>query len=65
MRLRTGGSAFIEGALGQLDTFLAQPHPEEAGSSVQEVFPALTQTPALGAIMEEQAYQAMRLALGF
>jgi hypothetical protein len=61
---RSGDSAFIKGALAQLDAFIGQPHPE-AGSSANEIFPPLKQAPAPGAVMEEQVYQAMRLALGF
>ena len=64
LRLRLGESPFIAEALRAIDEFLSRPRSEGVSSPV-ESFPTLRQKPAIGAVDEEQAYQAMKLALNF
>jgi hypothetical protein len=65
LRLRMGESLFIKGALDQISQFLAQPHPEDPVAAAGEAFPEIKQKPEPEVVIEEQAYEAMRLALGF
>ena len=64
LRLRLGESPFIAETLRTIDEFLSRPR-SEGVSSPAEIFPTITQKPAAGALEEEQAYQAMKLALNF
>ena len=64
LRRKVGESPFIAEALKSIDGFVSLPRSDRA-SPVEEIFPDIKQMPAKGAVEEEQAYQAMKLALNF